>query len=315
MRRLFFLISAIFFLLPPATAPARAAKRLTIKNSAKRLAIKNFSHFSSQNTLIGAVGLHVIKDDESLIELAPVYDVGYNEITQANPRTDPWVPDEGAVIKIPSSKVLPDAPYRGIVINLAEMRLYFYLKDGPYTSVLTFPIGVGMEGFATPPGNYRIVQKIKNPFWYVPVSIRKEDRQLPAFIRPGPDNPMGRFALRLSIPTYLIHGTNKPFCVGRRASHGCLRLYDVDIRQLFESVRINTPVKIIYQPVKVGVRNGHIYVEAHKDYLKRGENPYELIARWLLYKRNFHQIDGKKLRKALKERTGLPVDITEHSRS
>ncbi len=276
--------------------------------------------FSPQNTLIGAMHTHVIKGDESLVELAPRYDVGYNEITDANPHVDPWVPDKGTVLRIPGLKVLPDAPHKGIVVNIAEMRLYYYFKnkglkdkkDKKNLSVVTFPIGIGMEGFGTPPGTYRVVQKIKNPAWYVPASIRKQDPELPLFIPPGPDNPMGRFALRLSRPTYLIHGTNRPFCVGLRASHGCIRLYGRDIEQLFDMVPEGTLVTIIYQPVKVGVRNGDIYVEAHRDYLKREEDPYDAIARWLLLWQNYHPINGKVLRLVLKERTGIPVDITEH---
>ena len=277
-------------------------------------AVRNAFPFSPQNTLIGAVRWHVIKNDESLIELAPEYDVGYNEIADANPGVNVWVPGNGRVVRIPSLKMLPDAPYRGIVVNVAEMRLYYYIKKNNRTFVLTFPIGIGMEGFNTPPGVYRIVQKIKNPSWYVPDSIRKADPELPPFIPAGRDNPMGRFALRLSRPTYLIHGTNKPFCVGRMASHGCIRLYGRDIKQLFEMVPVNTPVTIIYQPVKVGVRDGDIYVEAHKDYLHKGEDPYDAIARWLLLMKNYHPIDGKKLRKTLKERTGIPVNITDHPR-
>lgn len=266
------------------------------------------------NTLIGTLLTHVIRNCESLIGLARAYDVGYNEITGANPGVDPWLPRPGTVIKIPSLKILPDAPYRGIVVNVAEMRLYYYVRKKGRLTVYTYPVGIGMEGFNTPPGAYRVVQKIKNPAWYVPANIRQEDPQLPPYIPPGRNNPMGLFALRLSRPTYLIHGTNKPFCVGRMASHGCMRLYNRDIKQLFAMVPVNTPVRIIYQTVKVGERNGDIYVEAHKDYLHKEEDPYEVIARWVLLNWNYHPIDGKKLREVLKDRTGIPVDITDNPR-
>ncbi len=270
------------FLLAAALPVAHAGAGGASRGKTKKIL---FFIFSPQNTLIGAMRTHVVKGDESLVELAPVYDVGYNEITGANPGVDPWVPDKGAVLNIPGLKVLPDAPYRGIVVNTAEMRLYYYFKDkdsknpkNKNLSVVTFPVGIGMKGFGTPPGSYRIIQKIKNPAWYVPASIKEENPGLPASVPPGPGNPMGRFALRLSSPTYLIHGTNRPFCVGLRASHGCIRLYAPDIRRLFKMVPDGTPVTIIYQPVKVGVRNGDIWVEAHKDYLERGEDPYEVIA-------------------------------------
>ncbi len=262
--------------------------------------------YGPRDTVIGAPQTYTIRDDESLIELAPEFDVGYNEITDANPGVDPWVPDKGTIIKIPTFRVLPNAPHRGIVINLAEMRLYYYLSS---RLVITYPIGIGMQGFNTPPGVYRVIQKIRDPAWYVPPSIRKQDPELPPVLPPGKDNPMGRFALRLSRPTYLIHGTNRPFCVGLRASHGCIRLYNADIAQLFRLVRENTQVTIVYQPVKVGVRDGLIYVEAHRDYLHREPDPLEVIGSRPRVENNFHPIDMKKLRRALKERTGMPVAI------
>ena len=311
MRQFFIFLLAAFL---AVQSPAGAIQKK--KSQHREPAVKNafLVSLKNRNTLIGVLRTHVIRNDESLIELAPEYDVGYNEITDANPGVDPWLPGNGTVVKIPTLKILPDAPYRGIVVNVAEMRLYYYTKRKGHTVVFTYPIGIGMEGFNTPPGIYRIVQKIKDPAWYIPDDIRKQDPQLPPYIPPGRNNPMGRFALRLSRPTYLIHGTNKPFCVGRMASHGCMRLYNRDIKQLFAMVPVNTPVRIIYQPVKVGVRNGGIYVEAHRDYLHRGGDPYDVIARWLLLKGNYQSIDAKKLRKALKKRTGIPVNVTDNPR-
>ncbi len=263
------------------------------------------------DTVIGTPRTHTIKKRDTLIELAPKFDVGYNEITDANPGVDPWVPDPGTVINIPAFRVLPNAPHCGIVVNLAEMRLYYYLGG---RLVITYPIGIGMQGFGTPAGVYRVVQKIRNPAWNVPPDIRKQDPELPPVIPPGNNNPMGHFALRLTRPTYLIHGTNKPFCVGLRASHGCIRLYNRDIAQLFRLVRENTPVTIIYQPVKVGVRNGVIYVEAHRDYLHREPDPLDVIGSRQMVENSFHTIDMRKLRRALKERTGMPVAIMKARR-
>lgn len=307
MRSFFICVLTAFLL--AAQLPAGAAQLR------RKPGIRNAFTFSLKNTLIGAMRTHVIRNNESLIELAREYDVGYNEITDANPGVDHWLPDNGTLIKIPYLKVLPNAPYRGIVVNVAEMRLYYYTERNGHPVVFTYPIGIGMEGYNTPPGVYRVVQKIKNPAWYVPADIKKQDPQLPPYIPPGRNNPMGLFALRLSRPTYLIHGTNKPFCVGRMASHGCMRLYNRDIKQLFVMVPVGTPVTIVYQPVKVGERDGDIFVEVHKDYLHRGGDPYEAIAKWLLLKKNPRPIDGKKLREALKERTGIPVDITKYPRT
>ena len=269
--------------------------------------------YGPKDTLIGMPETHTIKKDESLIELAPEFDVGYNEIADANPAVDPWVPDKGTIVNIPTFRVLPNAPRRGIVINLAEMRLYFYFSK--LHLVISYPIGIGMQGFSTPVGVFRISQKIRNPAWHVPPSIREQDPELPRIMPPGADNPMGRFAMRLSLPAYLIHGTNRPFCVGLRASHGCIRLYNRDIRRLFHLVRENTPVTIVYQPVKVGVRSGVVYIEAHRDYLHRGGNPMDVVGSRLEGRHDFHAIDMKKIGLALKERTGMPVAISTSPKS
>nr|MDA8388587.1 L,D-transpeptidase family protein [Nitrospiraceae bacterium] len=263
--------------------------------------------YGPRNTLIGVPQTYTDKNGETLIELAPGFDIGYNEIADANRGVDPWVPGKGARINIPSFKVLPNGPHRGIVINLAEMRLYYYLGR---RLVISYPVGIGMPGFPTPTGVYRITQKITNPAWHVPAQIRRADPDIPLFVPAGSDNPMGLFALRLSRPTYLIHGTNRTFCVGLRASHGCIRLYNPDMKRLFRLVRKNTPVTIIYQPVKLGVRNGAIYVEAHTDYLHRQPDPLDAIGSELAAAVDPYPIDMKKLKRALRMRTGMPVKIS-----
>ena len=263
--------------------------------------------YSPQNTMIGVPQTYIVKKGESLVGLAPSFDVGYNEITDANPGVDPWVPGRGTRINIPTLKILPNAPHRGIVINLAEMRLYYYLSR---RLVITYPVGIGMRSYPTPTGVYRVIQKIANPAWYVPVDIKKADPGLRGFIPPGRGNPMGLFALRLSRPTYLIHGTNRTFCVGLMASHGCIRLYNRDIKRLFRLVREDTPVTIIYQPVKIGIRDGKIYVEAHRDYLHRQPDPLRAIRSEFAAGNDSCPIDMKKLRRALRERTGMPVEIS-----
>lgn len=154
------------------------------------------------------------------------------EIAAANPGVDPFVPEPGRRIVIPTEWILPDAPIRnGIIVNIAEMRL-FLLRAERARMVATFPIGVGDEGTETPVGVYSIVEKVKNPAWNVPRSIRVEQPDLPAVVPPGPDNPLGSRALRLSDRTLLIHGTNRPWGIGTRSSHGCIRLYEEDIARL-----------------------------------------------------------------------------------
>ena len=201
----------------------------------------------------GAVGTHIIKADDSLVELARHFDVGYNEIMAANPKVDSFIPKEGKRVTIPGKWILPDVSAgKGIVINVAEMRLYYFhphLRD----LVETFPIGIGDEGWETPLGTYRIVEKIVNPAWHVPASIRAQKPDLPEVVPPGPNNPLGTHALRLSIGTVLIHGTDRPFGIGRRVSHGCIHLYPEDITKLFREVPLGTPVTIVRQQVKAAV--------------------------------------------------------------
>ena len=278
--------------------------------------------FDSENTVIGFPKTYVIKGGESLIELAPEFDVGYNEIVEANPGVDPWVPGRGTVINIPSSKILPDTPPEGIVINLAEMRLYFYFRqpkrgdvfEDDDIRVVSYPIGIGIEGFNTPPGEFYVKEKIKDPAWHVPPSIRKENPELPPVVPPGADNPLGFYALRLSDPSYLIHGTNRPFGIGRRASHGCIRMYNEDIKSLFSMVHRGTPVKIVYQPVKVGKKDGNVYVEAHRDYLSRIHNLRGVVYARLESVINFLPVNKKRINETLKNKTGMPVAVTEQPR-
>ncbi|MGR6036196.1 MAG: L,D-transpeptidase family protein [Candidatus Nitrosoglobus sp.] len=209
------------------------------------------------------------KASETLLDIARRYDVGYSEIKIANPNIDPWLPKEGIPVLVPTQYVLPQAPRKGVVINLAEMRLYYFPKSpvGQPRIIITHPIGIGREGWLTPLGLTSVIGKKKDPIWIPPKSIRLEHEAngdpLPKQVLPGPDNPLGKFALRLGMPGYLIHGTNRPWGVGMRVSHGCIRLYPEDIASLFEQIKVGTSVNVIYQPFKAGVKKGMLYLEAH----------------------------------------------------
>lgn len=218
--------------------------------------------------VVGEVGSAIVAEGETLLDIARVHDLGYNEITAANPGVDPWLPPPGSTVVLPTRFVLPAAPRRGIIVNLAEMRLYYYPEQaGHPPEVLTFPIGIGQEGWGTPLGVTEVIGKIKDPSWTVPASIREEHERmgdpLPGIVPPGPDNPLGAYALRLGMSSYLIHGTNKPYGIGRRASHGCVRLYPEDIEMLFQRVTVSTPVWIIDQPYKLGRNGTGLVLEAH----------------------------------------------------
>ncbi len=245
---------------------------------------------------------------DSLIEMAREYDLGFNEIEAANPTLDAYVPTPGATVTLPTWWIVPQAAAPGrVVVNLSEMRLYqFPRTPGPPT---TFPVGIGSEGWATPVGTFKVIQKQVAPAWYPPASIRREEPDLPAMVPPGPENPLGSHALRLSKGSILIHGTDTPFAVGRRASHGCLRLYPEDIPVLYGQVPVGAEVRIVREPVKVGVRAGRVYVEIHPDEDAKVDLAAE--ARRLLGKRGLlGSVDQGKLAEALKDLRGLPTDVT-----
>jgi L,D-transpeptidase ErfK/SrfK len=219
--------------------------------------------------VVGTVQIATAGEEDTLLDIARRYDLGYEEIIAANPGIDPWLPRAGTPVLLPTQFLLPDAPRKGLVLNLAAMRLFFYPEPVPGSPamVITHPIGIGREGWETPKGESRVIQKMVEPAWTVPVSIRREHARkgdpLPPVVPPGPDNPLGDFALRLSLASYLIHGTNKPYGVGMRVSHGCVRLYPEDISRLFPEVPLGTPVRIVNQPYLAGWRDGLLYLEAH----------------------------------------------------
>jgi L,D-transpeptidase ErfK/SrfK len=221
---------------------------------------------SEGTDVIGEVQVIRAEYEDTFVKLARRYNVGYEELRRANPNVDAWLPGAGTEIVLPTQFVLPRAERRGIVINLPELRLY-YFPDDDGRRVITHPISIGRMDWATPLGRTSVVSKAKNPSWYPPQSIRDEhaarNDPLPNVVPPGPDNPLGNHALRLGIPGYLIHGTNKPSGVGMRVTHGCIRMFPEDIESLFEMVGSGTQVRIVDQPFKLGWGNGGLYLEAH----------------------------------------------------
>ncbi len=207
------------------------------------------------------------KYEDTLAQLAQRYGVGYRELADANPDVDPWIPGEGTPIVLPTEYLLPPGPREGIVLNLPEFRLYYYLPSG--AEIVTFPIGIGRSSFPTPKTDTKIVGRVRDPTWDPGESARKEyaaeGRPLPRAVPAGPDNPMGSMALILGIKSYFIHGTNKPFGVGQQASFGCVRLYPDDIESLSATVPNGTRVRIIDEPVKVAWVKDELFLEVHKD--------------------------------------------------
>lgn len=208
---------------------------------------------------------------DTLYDLGRQYGVGSEEIARANPGVDPWLPGEGTLIVIPGRVILPPGPRDGIVINIAEHRLYFYPKrrEHGHRVIVTYPISIGKMDWKTPLGETSIIQKVRNPNWYPPASIRKEHiangDPLPSVVSPGPENPLGEFKMRLAVRPgdYLIHGTNNPLAVGMPVTHGCIRMYPEDIAALFPTVPLGTRVYLMNEPVKVAYIDGQLFLEAH----------------------------------------------------
>ncbi|NQY41795.1 MAG: L,D-transpeptidase family protein [Legionellales bacterium] len=263
----------------------RTVKKIALRNSdnyylstvllfISTLLVSSYAHALTFNlpnestNIVGEVYTVFIEPGESLRELARKHNMGYEEIIRANQHINPRKPKAWSKVIIPSSFILPNTPRKGIVINLPEMRLYYYPKDS--NVVMTFPIGVGKQGWRTPTTKTTIIEKKEDPNWHVPKSIKKYMASkgviLPDIVKAGPDNPLGAFAMKLNLPGYLIHGTNKPYSVGKRSSSGCIRMYPEDIEQLFYVAKLNDTVKIVNQPYKAGWYKNDLYLESHKPF-------------------------------------------------
>ncbi len=214
--------------------------------------------------VIGEHRYHTVVDSrQTLMELARDMRLGYTNLKNANPDIDPWLPSPGQTVLLPFASILPVDAVSGITINLAEMRLYHVWKTGKKTLARVYPLGIGSEGNDSPTGRFSILNKAENPTWTVPLSIRHERPWMPISVPPGPANPLGKYWMAFSTAGYGIHGTNKPLGVGRRVSHGCIRLYPQDIQELFHRVPVGTEVLIIDTPVKVGRKDNTLFLEVH----------------------------------------------------
>ncbi len=275
--------------------------------------------FADPSRLVGRISIHFVTAGETLLDLARDNGLGILEVMAANPGVDPWVPKEGTLILLPKSRILPDAPERGIVINLAERRLYFF--GDSESEVQSWPIGIGRLGFTTPLGQTKIVKKTIDPIWYPTAETRAEDPSLPTAVPPGPENPMGKFALYLGWPQYAIHGTNRPWGIGRRVSRGCIRLYPEDIEMLFQLAEVGTEVTVVDQIAKLAWDNNRLYLEVHPSHLQLDNleetgyfdaKPIEGLLEWIQEAVGDHadRLDLAAIARAELERRGVPVIIT-----
>jgi len=268
------------------------------------------------STVIGSSRYYQVQAKDTFLDIARFYGLGYNELEEANPGIDPWIPAPGKAIFLPTEWVLPDVEHKGLVVNIPEMRLYYFRPSGETTVVVTtYPVGLGRDEWRTPEGKFAITEKTVNPRWVLTESIkaehRREGKPAPDFIEGGaPDNPLGKYRFRLTLPLFGIHGTNIPWGVGMQVSHGCIRLYPEDIEQLFPLVSVGTPGEFVYQPVKVGVRDGRVYLEVHKDIYNQipglHREAWRLIDKFGLRER----VDAEKVKNTVLEQSGVVLEIT-----
>ncbi len=267
--------------------------------------------------VIGRLRYITLEKGDTLPDIARHFSLGLNGVSAANPGVDIWVPEAGKRIMLPLSFIMPDAPRKGIVINLATMRLFEFKGNGESAAVLTYPAGVGTEERPTPTGQMRVERKVTRPTWHVPVSIARDHLKkgdpLPAAVLPGPLNPLGEYALYLSAPSYLIHGTNKPASVGLRASNGCIRLYPESIKKLYENTPVKTPVSIVHQPYLVGLHDGVLYMEVHASTEASDAAEFDRVYAKLktIEKGSGRTLDWSKVKNVLAEARGIPVPIFE----
>ncbi len=307
---------------PPPVVKAPPPKPL----NPKPVATHRFDLDPAGADVVGYVQKTVVGKDDTLPDIARRFDVGYEELLLANPGVDPWLPGVDREVVVPTQYILPSAIHEGVVVNVAAMRIFYFPphKKGEPQRVFTHPIGIGKVGWKTPEGTTKIVSRQKDPVWVVPTSVRKEHAEngdvLPDKVPAGPDNPLGQYEFRLGWPSYLIHGTNKPYGVGMRSSHGCMRLYPEDIAVFFDMIPIGTKVTVVNQPYLFGWRDGTLYLQAYavmeddsRDWNKNRKN---LLARMLNPKLrqkimvHDKEIDWQRVADLARAPRALPVAIT-----
>ncbi len=276
-------------------------------------------YLPESGSVIGKIQTVVANENDTLIDIGHQHKLGFEEMQRANPDLGMWYPGEGAEVVLPTRFILPPGPREGLVINLSELRLYYYppAGQGERPIVETYPISVGRQGFETPLGTFKTTVKVKDPAWSPPESMRREaaarGEPAPSIVPPGPDNPLGRHAILLNIPSYLIHGTNRPAGVGMRVSRGCVRMLPEDIESLYERVPSGTQVTLINEPFKAGWEEDELFVQS---YPLMGEkegtvepliDALDVLAETLGDKQP--PVDYALVRQAVEARSGRPIAV------
>jgi lipoprotein-anchoring transpeptidase ErfK/SrfK len=324
LRRLSSLLGVVAVVVLLVAWPLRASAEEADTDYPPRQVVTHFfvgsnGEIAGTQTVIGDSRLHTVKAGETFLDIARRYDVGYNEMIAANPHVDPWIPDAGSELVIPTEWVLPRGDYEGLVLNIPEMRLYYYVPSpragGKSSMVITYPVGLGRKDWETPQAEFRVRGKTRNPAWVVPESIKAEHMKQygeSEDVVPGgdPENPLGKYRIELTLPSYAIHGTNKNWGIGMEVSHGCVRMYPEDIAAFFPLVQVGTKGRFVYQPIKVGIRRGRVMVEVHEDIYGVAPWPW-MLAQELVEEAGLKRyVDANRLEAAVEAANGIPTDVS-----
>lgn len=312
-----FLSGCQYFPVQPNT---EITTEVTPKIAPETVATHEFD-LAGDQAVIGTLAAVNTEENDTLSDIARHFGLGYNDVTRANPAVQPWTPEPDSLVLLPLQFILPNTPHQGITLNLANMRLFYYPKNEP-GKLYTYPVGIGRQGWNTPTGTTRIATKKVNPVWNVPASIHQEHAQqgdpLPSSIGPGPDNPLGFYAMNLGFERYLIHGTNKPYGIGMQVSHGCVQLYPEDIEVLFRKVAVGTPVRIVHQPYLTAWHDNNLYLEANEPLSKWSRDKTRLKKQLLKKLRQISAkksvtVDWGKVDRIIERSDGIPAPILAQS--
>jgi len=272
-------------------------------------AVQKYEYRIPDLTVVGSPRWYNIKAKDTLLDIARRSGLGYNSVELLFPKMDAWIPPRGKRIFLPTFWVLPPSQHYQLVINVPELRIYFF--DQRSSTVQTYPIGIGDEGWESPLGTFYVNEKRPNPYWYIPASLQEKYGM--AVMPPGPENPLGEFTMKFSAGAYGVHGTSMPWGVGRLVSHGCIRCYPEHIRILYPQVAIGTKLEIIYEPLKFGRKNGRIFVQAFPDVYKKipdyAKYAFDKLAQYPLAK----DVDQRKFMVAMSLQNGVPTDVTRNA--
>jgi L,D-transpeptidase ErfK/SrfK len=298
MAKLILILTGLLLFFP--VLPAAAAGPFNIRPAATTSGID-----PQADTVVGSMQHHLLKKGDDLLEIARHYGLGYSEIGVMYRHWDPFLPPIGQEMIIPTMWIVPSSRGRQIIVNTGEMRLYFFKTP---TQVYTFPIGMGVLDFKTPSGTFRVINKKVNPAWHIPKSLQAKYGM--AVMPPGEDNPLGELKLTLSWGDYGIHGTAMPLGVGRMVSHGCTRMYPEHIRKLFPMVPVGASVEYVYEPAKIGFRDGRVFLSVHEDVYFKIRSMLLHVLTMLEQRGLTDQVNMTKVMQTVEEQTGAPVDIT-----